>query len=608
MALQVVRVSSADTVEIVKIGSGVSSASIKHPFGEDEVVPFDKRRDWSPRHRKVVEILESKAWEVTMAAIILVNAIFVIHDTDLRARAQPDVPLWLYRSLNGMLMLYVVDLVLRLVVYKKCFFRNRWNVLDFVTVLADLTFEFLHLIDVGFDVSICVLRVFRLFRLLRFVQVLSVFEELYTMLHLMLSAFRAILWGATLMAVMLTISSVVAVEVLHPLNRHIAETTDAYAGCDRCPRAFESVAQANLTFFQHIIAGDSWGAPSIVLIEHYPWTAVFLMAVLVMIHLGLLNLILTVIVDQAHNAREANIQEQLRSKQQEFHDLHAKFLKICSQLDADGSGELTLKELMSGYDNVPEFSDTLKLLDLRKEDILLVFKIMDEDRSGKISYEEFVYQLYRMKNQQSNPFSTLCYMKGCVDELNDAVSGQLKLMDRKLHKLLESVQRATQNAAEAISDISSHVALSGAEIAEARSDLHRADFELEKMQVQVDGLLGVDDELICTTAISHEGAAESQGAGGLLLAMPGKAPRSGGSRPCSPSRDGRNEAESQNGKVRAAREKAADAPRPLQRERSADATEKEDTATTSRERNRARIRGSSSQERLCSPQLVREFV
>merc|ERR1712151_1285653 len=74
-------------------------------------------------------------------------------------------------------------------------------------------------------------------------------------------------------------------------------------------------------------------------------------------------------------------------------------LKICQAMDADKSGFFAIDELNDGYDHVEGFAAILSTLDINKEDLACMFLIMDEDRSGSVSYEEFVNKLYRIKNQ-----------------------------------------------------------------------------------------------------------------------------------------------------------------------------------------------------------------
>merc|ERR1740138_537283 len=90
----------------------------------------------------------------------------------------------------------------------------------------------------------------------------------------LMGAFRAIFWGIFLMGACLTVFGIVAVQIIHPLNQELA-AQGVYEGCERCPRAFESVGASVVTFSQTLIAGDSWGQVSIPLIERYPATFIF---------------------------------------------------------------------------------------------------------------------------------------------------------------------------------------------------------------------------------------------------------------------------------------------------------------------------------------------
>lgn len=77
-------------------------------------------------------------------------------------------------------------------------------------------------------------------------------------------------------------------------------------------------------------------------------------------------------------------------------------MAICQSLDNDGSGELTYAEILNGYANNLEFKAQLDLLEIESEDIRQVFKLMDVDKDGTVSYREFVLQLYRMKTESNH--------------------------------------------------------------------------------------------------------------------------------------------------------------------------------------------------------------
>merc|ERR1719272_2635841 len=100
------------------------------------------------------------------------------------------------------------------------------------------------------------------------------------------------------MTVVMTMFSMVAVEFIHPLNTKL--------GTDGCEDAFNSVYQSNLTLLQIIVAGDNFGQCTLPLMREYPSTVAFFVCVLGVIALGLMNLVLSAIVDRATQVRGDN--------------------------------------------------------------------------------------------------------------------------------------------------------------------------------------------------------------------------------------------------------------------------------------------------------------
>merc|ERR1719446_1604396 len=84
-------------------------------------------------------------------------------------------------------------------------------------------------------------------------------------------------------------------------------------------------------------------------------------------------------------------------------------------------------------------------MDVRKEDISVIFNIMDEDQSGAVTYKEFVEQLHKMKTQDTH--TLLVFIKGYVNELRLKVGEQLSLLKKevvgKTNELLSSVKLLT---------------------------------------------------------------------------------------------------------------------------------------------------------------------
>jgi len=190
--------------------------------------------------------------------------------------------------------------------------------------------------------------------------------------------------------------------------------------------------QANLTFMQSVICGDSWGATTIPIIEAYPWTAPFFVAVVISLHLAMLNLIMAVIVDKAHERRQEDVKRLAKKRENEAAAAQDRFLGLCEELDQDQDGTLTLKELYDGFEQSPELRDTLRVMDINKGDLDVVFRILDADHSGDVDYKEFAEQLYKMKNHSAQTF--LVFIKHYVTEIRCHLVEQVKEMGKVITK------------------------------------------------------------------------------------------------------------------------------------------------------------------------------
>jgi len=414
------RASLTSTGTMASAKTGISVAEVAQSWTESEIVKkFTNQtvhwtNSWSSNRIRLAKLISTSAFAAVINICIIANTCTVVYETDVAADGG-KIPLWLGWVLRGFLVVYTLELAVKMYVFRSTFFRDGSHLLDIVIVSVDIVCE---LVSEFVDTlpSISILRIFRVLRLLRVLRAVKVLRELHFMLHGMMATMKAMFWATILLIFILTGWSIVAVELVHPLNRDIA-ATGVYSDCERCPRAFASVFEANLTFVQQIVAGDSWGLVSLPIIERHPWTGIILMGALLSVNLGIMNLVLSVIVDTAVEARAADVQCQLNEKKAAFRKAAAKLLKMCQDLDVDNDGHLTLAELTDGFYSNPEFAATLTLMDIYQDDLALMFKLMDVDKSGEISYTEFVEQLFRIKERDSH--TTLMFLRFQVRDVEE---------------------------------------------------------------------------------------------------------------------------------------------------------------------------------------------
>eukprot|EP00434_Breviolum_minutum_P017945 symbB.v1.2.015826.t1/scaffold1191.1/size132917/5 len=191
-----------------------------------------------------------------------------------------------------------------------------------------------------------------------------------------------------MLAVVISFWAVISVELFHPHTSRID-----FKNCDRCQHSFHTVFEAGVTLFQQIVAGDSWGQISIPLIDLAPWTAPFLFFIMMTVSLGMLNLILAVIVERAAEARSNDQERKLKKKEEDRARNMVDLATLCASMDSDGSGSLSLDEMLDGFNNSKEFQNLMQYMDIQRDDIETIFNVLDDDRSGEVSYYEFCKHL-----------------------------------------------------------------------------------------------------------------------------------------------------------------------------------------------------------------------
>lgn len=383
---------------------------------------------------EVFNALRNPVTEYGMALIILFNMVIIIIDTD-QASADPDGGTdWTATSGNIILLVFIVELVMRLYALRKGFWKDTWNKFDFIVVVSDASFSlFGFLFGDMFEVS--VLRVFRLAKLARMTKVVRMFPELRELVAGLVGAFRAIFWGMVLLTFALLVWSIIAVQFIHPLNKEMTEK-GLHDGCERCPRAFSSVMNSFLTFSQQIICGDSWGQATIPIIEYAPHTSVFFAAVFLSVGLAIVNLILGVVVTVAQEAHDLTRKDHEDEKRMAVMESQNHLMSMCADMDADGSGELTREEIEKGFRDNKAFRDCLLEMDVEEDGLSIVWTILDSDKSGVLNFKEFVSQIYKMRDSDSQ--FMLAYIRYYITLIRDNICD---LMMKQTEEAQEQAQR-----------------------------------------------------------------------------------------------------------------------------------------------------------------------
>jgi len=390
---------------------------------------------WHPIRRLVGRVIQHPDFEVCIIAAVFGYLALVVYDADIIAKDY-STPEWMSIAKAAFISAFTFEVVIRLYVLRREFFSSSLDVIDAVCVLLDLT------IFISAErAQVSVLRVMRMSRLLKLIRSSRSFRELWLMIHGLATAMKAIMWACALIFLLLLVISVIMIEFLHPINVELV-AEGQYTECPICDEAFSGVFNTFITLFLLVFMGELWADLAVPIVRRAPWSSCIFCLAFFAVSLGLLNLILAVIVDRAEQARSEDKETVLLAKHEESVRVKKMLMRQCCDMDADGSGELTLDEIQEGFSGRTanrDFQQALELMDVGEADLGIVFDIMDEDGSGSVTYSEFVEQLYKMKHEEAH--TMLVFIKHYTIDIRKKIQQQLEMVGDHLGKQLEDDKR-----------------------------------------------------------------------------------------------------------------------------------------------------------------------
>jgi hypothetical protein len=170
------------------------------------------------------------------------------------------------------------------------------------------------------------------------------------------------------------------------------------------------------------------------MIEAHPLTGIYFAGVFVTVGMATMNLILGVVVSVAQEAHDTLQGEMKDATKMAKLEVHNHLLQMCEQLDDDGSGELSKEEITRGYSEVPAFKKAFEDMDIEEQDIDMVWTILDTEKRGSVSYTDFVTDIYKLKDSDSE--FLLAYIKYYITMIKHIMIEEMtKNKNEELEKL-----------------------------------------------------------------------------------------------------------------------------------------------------------------------------
>ena len=236
----------------------------------------------------IKNLVESSRFQNFIIFVIVLNGIILGLET---SRDLSDGTMWLLHLADKIcLTIFIVELTMKLVVYRFSFFKEGWNVFDLLIVVVAL---------IPSSGGLSILRAFRILRVLRLITAVDSFRRV---VNGMLIAIPGVGSVAGLLLLVFYISGVLATMLFG----------------EDFPQWFGTLGQSMYSLFQ-IMTLESWSmgiVRPVMEVQPYAWT--FFIPFIMVTTFTVLNLFIGIVVDAMATVKEAE-QEELR---EELHGDH----------------------------------------------------------------------------------------------------------------------------------------------------------------------------------------------------------------------------------------------------------------------------------------------
>lgn len=242
----------------------------------------------------VRQLVENKTFQKAIMALIVVNAFTLGMETSPTVMAVIGPQVLVFDRI--VIVIFCIEIVLRLYAHGPRFFRDPWSVFDFIVVAITLTPS---------NDSLSVLRSLRVLRVLRLVSAVPRLRRIVAALLHAVPGVGAI--GALLLLVFYVFAVI---------------TTKLFGAA--FPDWFGTIGGSMFTLFQ-VMTLESWSMGIVrPVMEAYAWAWIVFVSFIFLSSFTVLNLFIAIIIDSMQTLHEAEQQETVGEVSEVVHDEHRR--------------------------------------------------------------------------------------------------------------------------------------------------------------------------------------------------------------------------------------------------------------------------------------------
>lgn len=319
--------------------------------------------------------------------------------------------------------IYLTELVLRFAVYGVLVLKSHWVKFDTFLVTASTVDIIVNLVSTTEVLNqLMLVRLLRLARLARALRLMVQFQTLWQLVQGLFHSIGTLFWTFSLVMLLMYIAAVTGMELIK-VDQELPVDHPYNAAASLC---FRDTMDAILTLLQ-VFSFDSIGGIYRPLVKQNVFCFVYFVLAMLILSIALMNLVTAVMVnsslDQASQDKEAKKAWEAARKAKQMESLKKMFL----ELDEDGSGELSLEELLEAPESA---QDQLKEI-AGSGDLEELFHLLDYDGGGTVGVEEFCEGVLKASSAPPGAIELSSLVKQCAEILKNSREALAILSDEK---------------------------------------------------------------------------------------------------------------------------------------------------------------------------------
>eukprot|EP00747_Dinoflagellata_sp_TGD_P220525 gnl/TRDRNA2_/TRDRNA2_92494_c0_seq1.p1 gnl/TRDRNA2_/TRDRNA2_92494_c0~~gnl/TRDRNA2_/TRDRNA2_92494_c0_seq1.p1 ORF type:complete len:703 (-),score=113.70 gnl/TRDRNA2_/TRDRNA2_92494_c0_seq1:204-2312(-) len=410
----------------------------------------------SPTRKLGLQVVASSPFQIFIVFIILVNAVSDGVQVNWVATHIGESLPWYFRFLGYFYFtVFCLELLLKVSAYRSYFFKSAengfWNYLDMFIVLSSLSEVLLDVISAQGEQEveggsgmtslrvIRMIRITRLLRVFRVVRIVRFIRALRTLVYSITCTMKSVIWAFLLIMMIVYVFALLFTQSVADflLNEVDEDLMKSVLGSAEAPsttlddeslesqilslsKFWGNLPRSMFTLFKSISGGIDWDA-AVHPLADISWIWVMLFSgYIAFLTLAVLNVITGVFcqsaIESAQNDADMAVQNFMENKKQYVEHLRTLFVNM----DNDGNGIISFEEFEHHLGDA-EVQACFAALELETADAVKLFHLLDEESTGRVSFEAFVDGCMRLKgNAKSLDLGKLMHtVANLVDKVND---------------------------------------------------------------------------------------------------------------------------------------------------------------------------------------------